>query len=104
MAKDDWVLFFAEAVKRQQRQTATHPGGPVRSDQDLVLDARDSALADGACERRAWNAAVGAYLQRHPETSLFKAERMVSCLIRPCETGDQLSAPSPTPRPDGAAD
>jgi len=81
MATDDWVLFFAEAVKRQQRESTPQP--ECLSDRDIVTEAHGAALAIGACERRAWNAAVGAYLERHPGTGLYTAERMVSCLIRP---------------------
>ncbi len=85
MAQDDWVLFFAEAVKRQRRgPVSAEPG--IDSDRDLVCDAHGGARAEGASERRAWNVAVGAYLQRHPGSGVHKAERMVTCLIRPRET------------------
>lgn len=81
MSQNEWVPFFAEAVRRGQRDSVKAPDTPL-SDQALVAAARDAALAVGTCERRARNAAVGAYLERYPGTCIHTAERVVSALIR----------------------
>lgn len=52
------------------------------SDWDVVRETHDTAVASGACASSAWRAAVGAYLERHPDASVFTAERLVSALIR----------------------
>ncbi|GEM_PF-3632650 len=52
------------------------------SDREAVVEALNAALDHGECERRAWRAAVGAFLERHPTTSLFTAERLVTCVVR----------------------
>jgi hypothetical protein len=92
MSQNDWVPFFAEAVRRGQRDsTAPATATPV-TDQALVAVARDEALALGTCERRARNAAVGAYLERYPGTSIHTAERIVAALMR----SDDLESPGTT--------
>ncbi|MBB4287538.1 hypothetical protein [Roseospira goensis] len=89
MSQDDWVLFFAAAVCRGRREAerSTAPADAsaeaVLSDRALVRDAHRAALAHGETEARAWRAAVGAYLVRHPGAELGTAERIVTFLMRP---------------------
>jgi hypothetical protein len=94
MEKDAWVLFFAEAVRRSQRESQAERQA-AWSDRDLVTRAHSAALEHGEPEARAWSAAVGAYLQRYPSVGLFKAERMVACLIRPDILPDVSGEPPP---------
>ena len=82
MSQNDWVPFFAEAVRRGRRDSTTPTQGTPETDQALVASARNEALAFGTCERRARNAAVGAYLDRYPGTSFHTAERVVAALMR----------------------
>lgn len=82
MQSDDWVPFFAEAVRRGRR-SATGADDARVSDRALVQQAYRDALEHGEPGSRAWSAAVGAYLERYPATRVFTAERIVSCLMRP---------------------
>ena len=72
------------------------------SDCDVVREAHDTAVASGASASHAWRAAVGAYLERHPDASVFTAERLVSALVRPADGGAWLGL-SWAPMPMGDA-
>jgi len=52
------------------------------SDEDAVCAVHARALAQGEGPGRAWRAAVGAYLERHPSVGVVLAERIVSVLVR----------------------
>ncbi|MBB4264457.1 hypothetical protein GGD89_000063 [Roseospira visakhapatnamensis] len=59
------------------------------SDEDVVRATHETALANGACAPRAWRAAVGAYLERHPGISVYTAERIVSAVMRPVREDEE---------------
>lgn len=95
MSQEDWVLFFAEAVRRGQR-ASKEASVRMSSDREWVMRAHRAALDQGEPEHRAWSAAVGAYLERHPDTPLFTAERLVACFMRP---DDRVPSPRAAAEP-----
>jgi hypothetical protein len=81
MRPNDFGLYGSEPVKRASRD-ADAVEDTASLDHDLVFRVHQLALRHGESERRAWRAAVGAYLERHPSASVTTAERIVTCLIR----------------------
>ncbi|SDE71116.1 hypothetical protein SAMN05421720_110122 [Rhodospira trueperi] len=81
MRPNDFGLYGSKSVSWASRDAESGDDGSS-SDHDLVYRVHQLALRHGESERRAWRAAVGAYLERHPSASVTMAERVVTCLIR----------------------
>lgn len=81
MRPNDFGLYGSEPSRRASRD-GDAVDGVAASDHDMVFRVHQLALRLGESERRAWRAAVGAYLERHPSASVTMAERVVTCLIR----------------------
>jgi len=81
MRPSDFDLCGSQSVRRASRDTDADDE-VASCDHDLVFRVHQLALRLGESERRAWRAAVGAYLERHPSASVTMAERVVTCLIR----------------------
>lgn len=80
MHQDERILFKFDPSRNGVSDSPRKELSPA--DREAVVEALNAALEHGECERRAWRAAVGAFLERHPTTSLFTAERLVTCVVR----------------------
>jgi|GEM_PF-5048329 len=91
MTGSKWTTGLGE-IPEPKRGVSQPKDDDFHSDMVAIREVHDMAIALGASAVRAWRAAVGAYLERHPNIDVDTAERMVTALMRPLDDSGAAGA------------